>query len=229
MRRYLIAVFCAVWATACAAQDKSSVVVELFTSQGCSSCPPADEILAKLSEYDHVIPLAFHVDYWDYIGWKDVFARPEFTQRQKRYAVAQDRASIFTPQAIVQGRHSLVGSDAVGLMNTIDQVKSRVNTLGIDVTSQGNTGQIVLTQTSGGPFDVTVLSVQPKSEQDITQGENAGSRLVYTNIVRGLNYLGEWSGQAEWSASFEKQNGMRHVLLLQSTQQGAIYWAGRLD
>ena len=91
------------------AEAKSVVVVELFTSQGCSACPPADAVLQDLAEKPHVLALAFHVDYWDYIGWKDTFAQPVFTQRQKTYAKRLGRKHVYTPQMIINGHHDVVG------------------------------------------------------------------------------------------------------------------------
>src|SRR5262245_56361084 len=93
------------------AQDKAPVVVELFTSEGCSSCPPADAFLGELAQRPDVVPLAFHVDYWDYIGWKDPYANPAFTQRQHDYKAALGLHMVYTPQMIVDGRTDVVGSE----------------------------------------------------------------------------------------------------------------------
>jgi hypothetical protein len=116
-RRWIAAAFAALLAPAAVpmqalAEDKGMpVVVELFTSQGCSSCPPADEYLGELAHRRDVIALAFHVDYWDYIGWKDPFASPDFTRRQRAYAGALGLRGLYTPQMIVDGRADAVGSD----------------------------------------------------------------------------------------------------------------------
>ena len=99
----------------------SPVVVELFTSQGCSSCPPADALLRKLAEEEDVIALALHVDYWDYLGWKDSFATPKFTARQRAYAKKARSRSIYTPQMVVQGEDRVVGNDAEMVLARISE------------------------------------------------------------------------------------------------------------
>ena len=111
MKILISMVFAAFAAISVPATAQSPVVVELFTSQGCSSCPPADKLMHELAKRDDVIALALHVDYWDYIGWKDVFAQPEFTARQRAYARLGNRKMIYTPQMVINGRDHVVGSN----------------------------------------------------------------------------------------------------------------------
>ena len=107
-------------ATAGSAQDKPVVVVELFTSQGCSSCPPADALLDRLSSRNNVLALSLHVDYWDYIGWKDKFASPAHTARQQAYARAAGRRSVYTPQMIINGLDDVAGTAPMDVADMID-------------------------------------------------------------------------------------------------------------
>ena len=119
------------------AQDRP-VVVELFTSQGCSSCPPADELFAALSEREDVIALAFHVDYWDYIGWKDPFGAPAHAERQRAYAITGGRTSIYTPEMIVNGKTDVVGAKPVELMEAINKHKSDAPQVDLRIARDGD-------------------------------------------------------------------------------------------
>src|SRR5690606_9121092 len=114
------------------------VVVELFTSQGCSSCPPADALLSELAAQPGVIALALHVDYWDYLGWKDSFASPAFSARQKAYAKSFGRRSIFTPQMVVQGRQALVGHDAPSVLSAIAEGLTEQATVNLALRREGD-------------------------------------------------------------------------------------------
>ena len=167
-------------------------VVELFTSQGCSSCPPADEYLGELAERDDVLALAYHVDYWDYIGWKDQFASAAFTQRQRTYARQFNLRYVYTPQMIVSGRYENSGNrqDVIRRAISADQREAFL----IDLQHQGNT--ITLT----GPQqdeELLVYHVQyyREVETDVKRGENRGRKLTEFNIVKSLTPLGLWQGQ----------------------------------
>ena len=174
------------------------VVVELFTSEGCSSCPPADDVLAGLERTQPVpgamvVPLAFHVDYWDELGWPDPFAAPAFTSRQHVYAV---RGRVYTPQAVVDGRTELVGSDARGLHHAVEQaalqthvpvqIAVRSNAEAIDISI--HVGQLPRGPSGGSASDAVVLVAltQARAAIAVPRGENAGRTLRHTAIVRQL-------------------------------------------
>ena len=178
------------------AADKPPVIIELFTSQGCSSCPPADAFLADLTTRTDVLPLAFHVDYWDYIGWKDTLGDPAFTARQRRYSAALKGRGVYTPQMIVNGRTEGVGSRRSEINAKIDAARGA----GLPVTLKltGN----VLTIASDKDMKLNeaaallLIRYTPSENVRIKRGENAGRTISYKNIVRDIIPLGEWNGAA---------------------------------
>jgi hypothetical protein len=164
-------------------------VVELFTSEGCSSCPSADKVVAALpAEFPgNVYILSFHVDYWNYIGWKDVFSKPEYTQRQKKYASKLRLQSIYTPQVIVNGRHEFVGSNKAKLQSTI--TSELKNTLGklIEVfatTTDGKTVSVRYEAKEASFEDLNIALIQKQGVTEVKRGENGGRKLYHINIVR---------------------------------------------
>lgn len=185
-------------ATSAVAQT-SPVVVELFTSQGCSSCPPADELVRKLSARDDVLPLALHVDYWDYLGWKDMFADPAHTARQKAYASVGGRKMIYTPQMVVMGQEDVVGADAMALADLIMSHRAKAPVLRVAADRTGATLTIDLAplQTLSGPLDIHVMRFSPKEQVDVRRGENAGRTLHFANVVRHWRRIGQWDGKEE--------------------------------
>ena len=122
--------------------DARLVVVELYTSQGCSSCPPADKFLHDLAKRDDVLALGLHVDYWDYIGWKDIFGDPAFSERQRAYARAGNRRSVYTPQMIIQGQEHVVGNHPMDVSELIVRHKARPAHVTLDVQADGETAQV---------------------------------------------------------------------------------------
>lgn len=205
------------------AQDGSApVVVELFTSQGCSSCPPADELLRKLAERHDVIALALHVDYWDYIGWKDGFALPHHTRRQKGYAKAAGRRMIYTPQMIIDGTDHVVGNHPMDVAELIAQHDGRPRAVTLDVTPREGGHVVVLRSTEGTTGDLRILLVdyEPDATVEILRGENAGRTLTYANIVRGWEELGRWDGDGEYRAEFESDGSA--AVLVQTADFGPI-------
>ncbi|MEX2650601.1 MAG: DUF1223 domain-containing protein [Alphaproteobacteria bacterium] len=178
------------------AGDARPVVVELFTSEGCSSCPPADAFLAELVKRPDVLALAFHVDYWDYLGWTDRFASPEFTRRQRAYAAALGSAMVYTPQAVVDGAAHVVGSDRGRLGRLIDEAKANDSTVAIDLawTSEGNLRVSVPAADFRGDATVWFVRFDAHGSSEVTDGENAGKTLHHVNIVRELKAIGMWDG-----------------------------------
>ncbi|MHA1152583.1 MAG: DUF1223 domain-containing protein [Alphaproteobacteria bacterium] len=173
----------------------SPVVVELFTSQGCSSCPPADELLAELAGRPDVVALSLHVDYWDYIGWKDPYASPQYTARQQRYAQALNLRYVYTPQIVVDGRVDVVGSQRVKVLEAIETAAKRDRPIDIGF-STGNGGKVIISEGHAPGEGATVWLAIYDHEQvtEVKRGENAGHRLRNTNVVRSFERLGTWTG-----------------------------------
>lgn len=174
------------------------VLVELFTSQGCSSCPPADEVLQQLTKADGVIPLALHVDYWDYIGWSDTFAQEKFSNRQRRYAAAVSDRMIYTPQMIVSGGSRVKGYDSREVRAEIAAARAQVD---LQLVRQGD--EVVISAQPktalSGEFVVDIVRYRPQSVVSIARGENRGRDIAYHNIVTEWENLGQWSGEGALS------------------------------
>jgi len=180
-----------------AAQNAGTpVVVELFTSQGCSSCPPADDLLADLAERSDVLALSLHVDYWDYIGWKDPYASPVYTARQRRYAGALELRYVFTPQIVVDGRQSIVGSRREDVLRAVDEAASRRKIMELEFVPKGG-GRVVIPAGHAPDNGATVwLAVYDRAQTTkVKRGENAGRTVRSVNVVRSLERLGTWMGE----------------------------------
>ena len=168
-------------------------VVELFTSQGCSSCPPADKLLGELAMEKDTLALAWHVDYWDYLGWKDSFASKANTTRQRRYAVTLGQNQIYTPQAVVNGRVHVVGSHESKLRKAI--AKHSKGSVGLTVpidTSFSADGMTVNVEATADSQNTTLWIVYFNNSQkvDVKRGENHGKVLEYTNVVQDIQMVG---------------------------------------
>ena len=229
MKRLLSHTLAAFTAFAVPAWADSPVVVELFTSQGCSSCPPADEMLHALAERDDVIALALHVDYWDYIGWKDEFAKAEFSDRQRAYAHVGQRRSIYTPQMVVNGVTDVVGAQPRELANAISKHAAQQSAVDVALTRDGDT-VIVKADANGeaGPFMVQLVRYTARSETRITRGENAGRTLSYANVANDWNVLGEWDGEQPLSVTADLDYDAPVVAIVQKDRFGPILAAARL-
>ncbi|PVE24495.1 DUF1223 domain-containing protein [Microvirga sp. KLBC 81] len=203
-------------------------VVELFTSQGCSNCPPADALLVEYSKQPDIVALSFPVNYWDYLGWKDTLAHADFTTRQKDYAHARSDRQIFTPQMIVNGKKSCIGSDQAQIEKAIQMTLKGRSTLPVDVTIAEQNGMVTVSVSETGETmqreaQVWVLPVLRSRAVPIERGENKGKTVTYANVVRGLKRIGEWHGG---SARFEvpvdtaRSGGDGYVVLLQTSHDG---------
>ena len=227
-------------AASVATSEKRPVVVELFTSQGCNSCPPAEAFLNKLAKRDNIIALEFHVDYWDYIGWQDPFAHKDFTNRQRAYAGPLQMRYVYTPQMVLNGERHEVGSRVMSVEVAIDQMMSRsasppapplplvkikheANILSVDIQSNG--------VTVDEEYDILIVSFDGQHETKVTRGENRGKTLINSNIVRDIHNLGIWKG-GDKSLSVDiyslAGNGGCAVLL-QKKNGGAILTAAMLS
>ena len=202
---------------------RGPAVVELYTSQGCSSCPPADALLGELSQMPNVVALAFHVDYWDSIGWRDHFALPTAVERQHRYVETLGLSSAFTPQMVVDGRSSFVGSDKRRILAAIAEP---LDTIPISVeVARGEITVTVPERQDSERYDVNLIAYLPQAATNVGRGENSGRTLREFNIVRQFRSLGVWSGLESVFrvpvGSFPA-DAARVAVLLQRAQQGPI-------
>lgn len=206
------------------------VVVELYTSQGCSSCPPADALLAELAEEPGVIPLALHVDYWDYIGWSDDFANPGFTKRQKSYARAAGERMIYTPQMIVGGVERVVGHEPEAVAAAIARVAHSPSPVRLNVVRVGK--QVLIRAEANPPLDapamVQLVGYRPGATVEIEHGENQGLSVEYRNIVTSWERLGDWSGLAPLEIAATAGEGPG-VVIVQRQGPAEILAAARVD
>lgn len=201
-----------------------AVVVELFTSQGCSSCPPADEYLHELAKRDDVIALALHVDYWDYIGWKDIFADPAYTARQRKYAKVAGRRMVYTPQMIINGQEDVVGNRPQDVQALIAAHQAKPAQVRLHVTRAGRALQINARDVSGAgqSWDVQLVSYRPKSPVKITRGENAGHDFTYANVVTGITRIAQWQGNTPLSLNAKAPGDGPVVVVVQRAGLGRI-------
>lgn len=214
------------------AAQQSPVVVELYTSQGCSSCPPADALLQELTRRHDVLPLALHVDYWDYIGWKDEYADPAYGVRQKGYARVAGRKMVYTPQMIVNGQDDVVGTHKAELSGLIARHRAAAPLADLRATRTGADLMVRVTPAKGapkGPFDVHLVRYTPLRHADIKRGENAGKRIDYANVVDGWTVLGRWDGKgpAEFTARITGDRST--AVLVQGRDHGVIVAAARVE
>jgi hypothetical protein len=174
------------------------VVVELFTSQGCNSCPPAEAYLGELAKRKDILPLAFHVDYWDYIGWKDPFGAQEFTDRQEQYSRSLGLNMVYTPQMVIDGAHDAVGSDQAAVSSAIAKAAAEPKLkLAVLRDASGGYKVDIPAGDAGGKTATVWLALFDHAHQtDVQRGENAGQKLIEFNVVREWHKIGQWDGQA---------------------------------
>ena len=168
-------------------------VVELFTSQGCNSCPPADRLLGELAREGKVLALSRHVDYWDYLGWKDSFAMPENTERQYGYARTLGERQVYTPQLVLNGRIHMVGSKENDVRRAIKNAHNGKNSLVVPIDVEVRTDSIAISvpeEASSHNATLYLVHFDAKGSIDIERGENAGKTITYSNVVRGGQPLG---------------------------------------
>lgn len=231
------------------------VVLELYTAQGCAACPPADRMLADLAQRDDVIALALHVDYWDYIGWADVFADPEHAERQKRYARANGLGTIYTPQVVIAGTRIMEGfrvaevAEAIAAELAVPPEVRLTLALspegvlsirgapveGAPVIASRATGLTLGAAAALAPdepepaHDVQLVRYLPHAQVEITEGENAGVTADYVNIVTEWRTVGSWDLAGSFLLELPIEGEQPVVVLVQEPGQGAILAAARLD
>jgi len=216
------------WALACTAAYADAtprpLVVELFTAQGCSSCPPADAYLGQLSERPGVLALAFHVDYWDSSGWRDHFAFHQAVERQNVYARAFHRSSVFTPQFVLDGRKDAI--DTGSIVQALKEPREAVPlTLAV---SDGQVKVDVGEKAGERASDVVLVTYLRHASTNVGRGENAGKNLEEFNIVRSMRTLGEWKGASQSyqvSAASLPSDATDVAVLVQSRGAGPILGA----
>jgi hypothetical protein len=215
------------------AEEKPLVLIELFTSQGCNSCPPADALLAELSDRDDVLPLALHVDYWDYIGWKDKFARPEHTARQKAYAHVAGASTIYTPQMVVGGTDHVVGYKPMRVADYMKAHEAGLADVVVEARIEDGALRIKCLPMEGKAtpdmINVDVVRFKPEETVAIKHGENAGETITYTNIVTGWERIAEWDGVDTLEIDTAVVGDGPMALILQEPGPGRVLAAYRID
>ena len=196
---------CAIIAVIRPAHADPRAVVELFTSQGCSSCPPADRIVGELAKDPNVIALSMPIDYWDYLGWKDTLADSRFSARQKAYSRVRGDRNLYTPQMIVNGSAQVIGSDRAAIDNTGNA--EGVMSVPVTMTLSGKLINVSVEASkvpTTGHGEVWLCSVSREVPISIGRGENRGQQVTYYNVVRNLVKVGDWNGGAgNWTIPLE--------------------------
>lgn len=206
------------------------IIAELFTSQGCHSCPPADAYAGELAKRNGVLPLSLHVDYWDYLGWRDPFAQAAFTERQKDYARRHNARSVFTPQMIVAGQIASVGHDRAAVEAGIAEVGRAAVPLIIRAELDGAILNIRLEPQSPGLSGmIHVVHFAPLLTQDIPRGENKGRQISYTNVVREWRTIASWNGTPSSFSAPVTERDLATAVIVQQNATGPILAAVRLD
>ena len=214
------------------AEDRTATVIELFTSEGCNSCPPADAYLGELVKRSDVMALSYHVDYWDYLGWKDSFASKVTTDRQRAYGRSLGSNYVYTPQMVIGGTADAVGSDHDAVAQAIAARAKVAPHLPLTIT-QGSNGKITVGLPGAkakGDAVLWLVRYDAKHSVAIEHGENSGSTLTYYNVVRDIEKLGSWNGQAkEVAVEATALDGADHALvLLQADGTGPILGYAKL-
>ena len=220
-------------------QRPVKAVLELFTSQGCLSCPPADALMRTYADARDVMVLSLPVDYWDYLGWKDTLANPKNSERQRAYSRTLGFGSVYTPQVVVNGTTQAVGSNRVEIDSAIEQSKTKFAKDRIPVRLWRHEGIYNIdlgSHTEGGTekqATVWFVVVQKTAEVPVKGGENGGKTLVYTNVVRELVPVGVWEGHAKnlqvASGSVMRPEGEDKAVIVQDAMSGEIIGAAYIS
>jgi len=215
---------CATLATPGVALAKRPVVVELFTAQGCSSCGAANAALARLADRPGVVALTFSVDYWDYLGWKDTFARPEFTDRQRAYDERFDNRDVYTPQVVVDGDAQASGGKTAAIEDLVRQARrTRLDPPDMKFREDGRIGVGSGLRPKGGA-EVWLIRYDPRAQDvEVKDGDNRGKTVPHKNVVRQLIRLGPWSGRpALYKLPAPSEEDLDSVILLQGAKGGKV-------
>jgi hypothetical protein len=201
---------CAIVAIIRPALAEPRAVVELFTSQGCSSCPPADKIIGELAKDPSVIALSMPIDYWDYLGWKDTLADARFSARQKAYSLMRGDRDVYTPQVVVNGSAHVIGSDRAEIDRAIGSTRKTEGVMSLPV-SMKLTGDHITVSVAASNLgsaathgEIWICSVSKAVPISVARGENHGRELTYYNVVRNVLKVGDWNGSAgNWTVPLE--------------------------
>ena len=191
---------CAIIAVIRPAHADPRAVVELFTSQGCSSCPSADKVLGELAKDPSIIALSMPIEYWDYLGWKDTLADARFSARQKAYSRVRGDREVYTPQAVINGSTHVIGSDRAGIEEAIDTTLKGNEVMSVPVTMTQSGKQLTVSVAASNKIpaaahgEVWICSISKSVPVSIARGENRGRELTYYNVVRSLVKVGDWNG-----------------------------------
>ena len=200
---------CAIVAVIRPAEAEPRAVVELFTSQGCSPCPPADQVIGDLSKDPSIIALSMPIDYWDYLGWKDTLADSRFSARQRAYSRMRGDREVYTPQVVVNGSTHVIGSDRAGIESAIGQTDKGTGVMSVPVTmslagKQINVSVAASKESAVSRGEVWICSITKSVPIAISRGENRGQQITYHNVVRNLLKVGDWNGRPEsWTVPLE--------------------------
>lgn len=216
--------------------ERPRAVVELYTSQACASCPPADEKLRELAAEPGILALTLPVDYWDWLGWADTLAHPDHSARQRAYADARGDRKVFTPQMVVNGSLACIGSKGEEVARTLDAAGAHDGRLPVPVSLAVTGAQAEIRigpgTARGGPAQIWLLAVAAHAEVEIGRGENAGRVAHYANVVRGMAEIGAWEGEETRLTMPLAGRGDFHVVLVQESVEGnpgRILGAARSD
>lgn len=217
----------ALFGNATPASAETKAVVELFTSQGCNSCPPADALLAKYAERDDVLALSFNVDIWDRLGWKDTLASHDNTERQRSYAISRGDGNVYTPQAVIDGRQHAVGSDQHAIEAAI---AAEGNQLTVPVTMTPSDDAVTVSIGAAPAPDTPhatlwVVMYDRSDTVAIARGENSGRTITYSNVVRKLRPVAMWKGEAmsiDLPRSEMDRAGVRRCAVLLQTERDGL-------
>ena len=218
-------VFFGLWLAVLAspAAARTPVVVELFTSQGCSSCVKSGDLIAKLADQPHVLALTYGVDYWDYLGWRDTFARSEFTDRQRAYMKRLALRDVYTPQIVVDGRLEAAAVHPEAIDDLIKQA-ARSHADPPQITVAKNKVAVGYGHAPKGGADVWLVRYDPRGQTvTVNQGENRGQTIVERNVVRELIRLGGWTGRPKsYRAPDAQFDGLQTAIIVQAAHGGRV-------
>jgi hypothetical protein len=219
------ALFAAALSQTAAARDRTPVVVELFTAQGCSACPKANALLDSYADRSHVVALTFPVDYWDYLGWRDTFAQPAFTERQRAYTDRLKLRSLTTPEFVIDGAREASGSDGAKIDKLIESSSGGLEpALHIHFLRRGGRVRIGAGPKSSHGADVWLIRFDPSlQEVKVKTGDNKGKVVSARNVVEELDRLGAWSGRSRtYVLPKASTPGLKSVILVQGAKGGRI-------
>jgi hypothetical protein len=216
------------------ASAQRPIVLELFTSQGCSSCPPADRMLGDLATQPGVLALAFHVDYWDRLGWKDPYATPEWTDRQRAYGKtlsgSRYASQIYTPQLVIDGRIDAVGSDSAAIRQGLLKARAEALDIGVGLTYRPGGLRVVAQGAANFNARMMLIVVDPPRITRVLRGENAGASLREARIVRRLDVLEPYRGlPIDLNVADPRTDPGQTLALVLQRPDGAIIGAAALE